>query len=293
MLKNVLIVTDTSPTSTQLVRRALGLRALGSQRAVLVYVIHVRPVPGLYESLRDLAMPILQTQVKLLREAGFAVELEVPHGHPPTEIMRIAREKGCDVIVTATRSESLVEGMFLGSVAHAILQSATLPLLMLRIDRVNEAGRLECPLSFESLFARVLHPTDFSDVAERAFVYLEHVVQQTHSAVTLFHVQTDGRDRSQRDDSNRLDRERLERLRDALNKHGAREVTIELAQGAPAERLLERAGKGDCTLVLMGTQGRGYLEEIFIGSVAHEMARHSPLPVLYIPARTRVDAVTT
>lgn len=287
MLENVLITTDTSAGSMQLVRCAAGLRTVGSRRAVLVYAIHVRAVAGLYESLRDLALPTLQAQARALQQAGFRVELEIPQGHPPTEIMRLAREKQCDLIVTASRSESLVEGMFLGSIAHAILQRATLPVLLVRMERLNEAGRMECPMTFEGLFDHILHPTDFSDVAERAFGYLEHVVRHTCRIVTLLHVQEPGGDAQQRADRDRLDRERLERLRDALIKQGAARVNVELAQGVPAQQLRERAARGDCSLVLMGTQGRGYLEEIFIGSVAHDMARRSPLPVLYVPARAR------
>ncbi|MCS7049514.1 MAG: universal stress protein [Verrucomicrobiae bacterium] len=284
MFSSVLITTDTSAASTRLVRYAAQLRAWGSRRAVLVYAVHVRPVPGLYESVRDLAMPTLRMQTELLRGAGFEVELEIPQGHPPTEIMRVAREKQCDVIVTASRSESLMEGLFLGSMAHAILQASRLPVLLIRMERLNEEGRLECPIGFVNLFEHVLHPTDFSDVAERAFLYLERAVEQTHSAVTLLHVQAPAADEEQ----NELDRERLGRLRDALEKHGARQVSIELARGAPAAELVERLRRGDCTLVWMGTQGRGYLEEIFIGSVAHELARHALVPVLYVPARVGV-----
>ncbi|MCA1785684.1 MAG: universal stress protein [Desulfobacteraceae bacterium] len=33
----------------------------------------------------------------------------------------------------------------------------------------------------------------------------------------------------------------------------------------------------------MGTQGRGFLGEFFLGSVSHNVARHSVAPVLLVP----------
>ena len=38
------------------------------------------------------------------------------------------------------------------------------------------------------------------------------------------------------------------------------------------------------SLTVMGSQGRGHLGELFLGSVSHNVARHAPVPVLLIPA---------
>jgi nucleotide-binding universal stress UspA family protein len=36
--------------------------------------------------------------------------------------------------------------------------------------------------------------------------------------------------------------------------------------------------------VVMGSQGRGFLAEVFLGSVSHQVVRRSPVPVLLVPA---------
>jgi len=36
---------------------------------------------------------------------------------------------------------------------------------------------------------------------------------------------------------------------------------------------------------VMGSQGRGFVSESFLGSVSHQVARRSPAPVLLIPAK--------
>jgi len=37
-------------------------------------------------------------------------------------------------------------------------------------------------------------------------------------------------------------------------------------------------------MVVMGSQGRGFIGEVFLGSVSHTVTRHSKVPLLLIPA---------
>jgi nucleotide-binding universal stress UspA family protein len=36
-------------------------------------------------------------------------------------------------------------------------------------------------------------------------------------------------------------------------------------------------------MVVMGTQGRGHIGEMFLGSVSNKVVRYSPVPVLLVP----------
>ena len=125
-------------------------------------------------------------------------------------------------------------------------------------------------------------------MAEPAFQYLEKVVSETKSAVTLLHVQDKAgihphlKDRLE--EFNRTDTERLERRREHLLSRGASVVDIQVLYGSPTALILEQARQKELSLILMGTQGRGYIQEMCLGSVAHSVARHAPLPVLFVPA---------
>jgi nucleotide-binding universal stress UspA family protein len=79
------------------------------------------------------------------------------------------------------------------------------------------------------------------------------------------------------------DKKRLEGFRERLLSRGAREVTAELLSGSPGREIVARAARGDSDLIVMGSQGRGLLEEVFLGSVSHYVARHASLPVLLVP----------
>jgi nucleotide-binding universal stress UspA family protein len=69
-----------------------------------------------------------------------------------------------------------------------------------------------------------------------------------------------------------------------LEQSGSSSVAIDVPYGSPTQILLERARNNDLSLILMGSQGRGFIREVFLGSVANQVARLAPLPVLFVPA---------
>ena len=52
--------------------------------------------------------------------------------------------------------------------------------------------------------------------------------------------------------------------------------------GNPAEKITAVAGEEKYDLVIMGTHGHGKLEEAFVGSVAREVIRRCPVPVMVV-----------
>ena len=83
---------------------------------------------------------------------------------------------------------------------------------------------------------------------------------------------------------NRIDEERMQRLRRRLLDQGAEDVRIEILYGSPISEIVRRAKDGDYALIVMGSQGRGFVSEVFLGSVSHNVVRQAPIPVLLIPA---------
>lgn len=288
MLSSFLVATDLSEASNQVLEGAQGLRRVGARRALLVHVLDVHHVGGLYRTLRKLTLPDIEEQKRILESAGFTTEVEIPYGLPYYEINKLARERDCGLIVIGSHGQSAIKGMLLGSIAHSLLENAVFPILLVRLEIIEAEDRSRSRLVGHDLFRHILHPTDFSDVAERAFQYLEKIVSETKSAVTLMHVQDKVRIephlKHRLEEFDRVDTERLERRREHLLSRGASAVTIEVLYGSPTALILERARQKEFSLILMGTQGRGYIQEIFLGGVAHGVARHAPLPVLFVPS---------
>jgi nucleotide-binding universal stress UspA family protein len=73
-------------------------------------------------------------------------------------------------------------------------------------------------------------------------------------------------------------------IRDALQRvQRPGEVTIETAvvRGQAAEALLRAAADAD--LLVVGSRGRGGFRSLLLGSVSHQVASHSHIPVAIVP----------
>ena len=71
----------------------------------------------------------------------------------------------------------------------------------------------------------------------------------------------------------------MEKLAQEHVPAGVRYETLVLS-GDPAERVLDAACDLDADLIVMGTHGRKRLEHLVLGSVAEQVVRESPAPVL-------------
>jgi nucleotide-binding universal stress UspA family protein len=73
----------------------------------------------------------------------------------------------------------------------------------------------------------------------------------------------------------------LDRVAEPLQREGL-PVTMEARGGFAARELIESVAPGD--LLVVASHGRHGLQRWFIGSVAEEVARRSPVPVLIVRA---------
>jgi nucleotide-binding universal stress UspA family protein len=53
-------------------------------------------------------------------------------------------------------------------------------------------------------------------------------------------------------------------------------------EGYAPSALLEHARVYSCDLIVMGSRGLGGVKELFLGSVSHNVAQHSPVPVFIV-----------
>ncbi|MFA7019097.1 MAG: universal stress protein, partial [Sphaerochaetaceae bacterium] len=134
----------------------------------------------------------------------------------------------------------------------------------------------------------ILFATDFSPGAQGVSLYLEQLLATgTVKEVTLLHVQDRSRiephlvDRI--DEFNKTDKERLQELKGRLEAGSDVSVTPKLVYGDPHTEVMREITESGATMVMMGTQGRGFFKELFVGSVSQFVARRSPIPVLLIP----------
>jgi nucleotide-binding universal stress UspA family protein len=143
---------------------------------------------------------------------------------------------------------------------------------------------------------RILVPTDFSDTSAAAVKYgvaladafgaqlhLLHVVEepvpwQMAAEVAMVSAPVDDaqlRARAEAELTALLTRDEREKYR----------AVVATALGAPFAEIVRYAAREQVDLIVMGTRGRGAVAHLLIGSVAENVVRKAPCPVLTIPTR--------
>jgi manganese transport protein len=65
-----------------------------------------------------------------LRSGGLAVATELAMGNPPTEILKTAERRACDLIAMTSHGHKLVGDFFLGSTIDKVRHNTMIPLLV-------------------------------------------------------------------------------------------------------------------------------------------------------------------
>ena len=282
MFRKMLVCTDLSPASDALIQCVGELKVLGMEEAILTHVIYVANTPGLEEMLAEEARPMLERQRKILEDQGIRVTVEMPFGLPAHTLDETAEKHDVSAILIGSHGKGILQTATLGSVSAKLIHETRRPVLLARIALLEEG---KCEVVCRKMFARVLFPTDFSDTAEKALDYLGKIALETKSPVTIMHVISEKDDdpaaaQRQEEDARYL----LEAKKRRLETLGAAEVNVDLVHGKPAEEIIGRTKIGEFSIIVMGSQGKGFLREVFLGSVANEAARHAGVPVLLVPA---------
>jgi nucleotide-binding universal stress UspA family protein len=279
MFEKVLVSMDLSPATEALVSALPAMREFGTQEMTLVHV--AKPLRG--PTAQSLAR-VEEFRGRLngladnLRENGLAVTVRVPTGAPVAEVVKEVEAKDPDVVLVGSRSHTLIQEAFIGSVAWDIVRNAGRPVLLQRIDpnRGDPEAALESPGT--GLPEHVVFPTDFSDTAARARPWLLELAGNGVPSFSLLHVMPTVSEEGKNFAENQFD----ELVRELLEQ-GATDVSYRIPIGTPYEEILKAGGNRADALVVMGTHGRGLLPGVVLGSVGRQVVRRASARVLLLP----------
>ena len=279
MFEKVLVSMDLSPATEALVSALPAMREFGTQEMTLVHV--AKPLRG--PTAKSLAR-VKEFRSRLngladrLKESGFSVTVRVPTGAPVAEVVKEVEAKDPDVVLVGSRSHTLIQEAFIGSVAWDIVRNAGRPVLLQRIDpnRGDPEAALESPGT--GLPEHVVFPTDFSDTAARARPWLLELAGNGVPSFSLLHVMPTVSEEGKNFAENHFDE-----LARELREQGATDVSYRIPIGTPYEEILKAGGNRADALVVMGTHGRGLLPGVVLGSVGRQVVRRASARVLLLP----------
>jgi len=227
----------------------------------------------------------VRTSLKLIMEpmsGADGVNLQRPQTRPGVETMdggtigdairKTAEQEKASLIVMGAQGRGLVEGMLLGSVSTEILRRGKTSLLIIRHQLLEGAQGTESEGCCKNLFSRILVTTDFSEAAEDAIALVKSL--EGVSEMYLTHVISKGKEIDE-------PARRLNLLREELASPG-RKVTVHVLEGHAANEIIRLAEAQKASLIIMSSQGKGWLKQIRVGSTTFDVARRAKQPVLVV-----------
>jgi nucleotide-binding universal stress UspA family protein len=202
-----------------------------------------------------------------------------------TILSKTEPDKGT-LIAMATHGRSGIRRWLLGSIAEKVLRATNNPLLLIR---ANKEAATEGKATLDS----VLIPLDGSDLAESVLPHAVELAKAGNLKLRLMRsYQTAGELFSYEGYLANLEHlldtskyEAINYLNDKvyqLKNEGLSEVASFVAEGEPAEEIIDAAKGVPNSLTAMCTHGRSGVDRWMLGSVTEKVVRHSGNPVFVV-----------
>lgn len=215
----------------------------------------------------------LEPLAERVREAGVRCEVVVRPGLPADQILSFAHERQIDRIVMGTHSPGPIGKLLVGSVAEAVLRSATVPVFIVGPEVVSGAYRnfatqtILCAVSLNETSALV--SAFAAELAEQhnARLVLQHVIKPQERAEILA-----GRS---------LDEVETDLLGLIPAELQAKiEVQTIVVPGDPTEELLYQSRAQQADLIVLGAQGASAFAAATRHGVVYKTLAHAQCPVI-------------
>ncbi|WP_423751196.1 universal stress protein [Salinirarus marinus] len=287
MYDRVLVPVDGSDCSIAAAREAAVVADVCDARVRLAHVLSrsavrgegVDPETADEAALRELAADALDDAERSLDAAGVPTDAVVRVGDAADEIQSMLAAGDADLVAMGTHGRTGVRRFLLGSVAERVVRTAPVPVITTRARPAEDCGPYE----------EILLPTDGTDasltgvesgldVAEAfdARVHVLYVVDRRllSSSVDVGPALADAEERLR----TRGDRA-VAAVADRAAERGV-EATTAVVEGVPHSRIRSYVTDRGVDFVAMGTHGKTGTDRWLTGSVAEQILRTSPVPVL-------------
>lgn len=280
-LKNILYATDFS-------RAAAAAFPYGAEFArrfgAKFYTVHVRTPENYVLAAPEAWTSVNEEYDKQERDLGQVLRNDLPNIE--TEVLTaeggvwpvlesVIDEKKIDLLVLGTRGRTGIGKFFLGSVAEDIVRRAPCPVLTVGPHSPSEPPR-------EGRFREILYATDFSEESLAAVPYAISLTQEHKAHLTILHVIEKFYGVMRPDE---VEASAVQKMQNLVPDKGElwSEARYAVAEGKPAEKILEVAKNRKSDLIVLGVRKPkgvpGGATHLAI-AVAHKVIAHASCPVL-------------
>lgn len=263
-LRKILVPVDGSTSSESVFPAIMPLvRAFGPD-VLLLHVIENPAVPYT-------APERVSSARSALRAANVKASIVLRDGHPADEILRVAREKGVDLMAMSTEGRGGVRRLIAGSVAESVLRQAEVPVLLTRPgipvhDWKTIAVALDGSARAEEILPEVVRLARTLNATVEVLQAAQPVIAAAAGESVVVLPPADPMPY-------------LQGIVERIKAQGVKAVPVGL-EGPAAEAVVKRLKDAGTSLLCLTTHGRSGLQRLLLGSVAESIVRHAPCPVL-------------
>jgi nucleotide-binding universal stress UspA family protein len=295
MFTRILFPTKFEEFSLEILKSISCLKSGGLEEVVLLHVIDIDKAYSRADwggivnltTIHENATEQLSSYAEYLRSEGINVRSTVVTGPLVSEIIRIGQEEAVSLIVAGRQKRSRLGDLFIGSTTDEIIRQAAVPVLVTRCHTLTEIEGEVVERFCVNMFQKVLYAVDWSPSTERAEEYLPLLQQLGASEIIIVHIADDLVKKSAlRNDETPepidVRTEKLGSLERELQEKGLQAKAYLLEEGNPHQAINRIATEEDVSLIIMGSQGKGFVEGILGGSVSQRVVKRSEKPVLVV-----------
>lgn len=277
-------------------RPALTLQAISQARKsdARILLVHVLPPASLRTSFDPspdslittsrvaAAWDVIHRASKLIEWQGITCEPIVVQGDPVEEIQRLAKTRGADRVLVATRSARGLTRMLEGSVAEAVMASASVPVCVIG-PRVITSPFLDTP------GGRVLLAFSMHHAPSIYLRFASELARHRAAKLVIFHfISVLGLDHMQEIDVRHAAQEKVTQ---AITDAGltVSETEIVVREGDPADGILEEAVCPSRDFIVMGASSLSAVSKLLGTSTVHRVIAGAQCPVITVRAPETAD----
>jgi nucleotide-binding universal stress UspA family protein len=289
-----LIGVDTAGISESAVRLFARLKFPGAETTLLNVADLVLPytsfgIPPSLEPTNDLIEGLQRAGRSAVQEAarvadafGLATKQEVVSGPSVLSLLDRAKTLGADLIAVSSTRKGALLTLFAGSMSRSIVTSSKIPVLVAK-EGVKDSGPVDVVLA-----------TDHSSYAERA---VEQLLKFAPAGIGKVHVVsayevTDKEARTLHANLPQLEdhigpwiqsqmEAKCQALVGKLSQRGY-ESDYSVAHGDPNQVIADALQRTGAELLILGAQGHGFIDRLFVGSVSFHQLVAAPYSVFVL-----------
>jgi nucleotide-binding universal stress UspA family protein len=283
-MNTILVPLDGSPLAEAVLPHVRRLAAMFGARVHLLHVIEspdqVVVGKGAEPSSIEQRGRYLAERAASFTAADIAASTEVQLGRPPAVILERAAAEGATLIAMASHGYSGLRRWTLGSVTDKVVHAAKIPVFVVRAP--------EAVAPPADGFRRIMVPLDGSDLARAAIEPAVEIAERAEADLLLLTAMEPASDAyalvahtdlmTALDTALQAERRKLS----ADPRLAGHTVNALVAEGMPADVIVDVAAHREVDLIVMATHGRSGISRWALGSVADKVLHSTTVPLVLV-----------